>query len=301
MARPPRATTRECPSVFGVFLAWQALSWRCGGRRVGLAWTAGTAELGPPRVHRIVITGGPCAGKTTAMAKLSLRLSNMGFDVFVVPELATLTITGGASPGSYTKEQHVNWETALLRAQMHLEDTFTEIAENCSLTEGRHAVLLCDRGTMDVLAYIGKDTFDEVLEDNGWTVPQLRDQRYEAVVHLVTAAIGAEDFYTLENNKARMESRDEAISLDGKLSRAWVGHNSLHIIENAGGFEEKMRRATTAVCNSLGVPGPRTTQGWRTGGLSFMRLAPSRGFVSREIETSRANHVQTCSKTEEER
>ena len=56
-------------------------------------------------------------------------------------------------------------------------------------------VLLCDRGTMDVLAYIGKDTFDEVLEDNGWTVPQLRDQRYEAVVHLVTAAIGAEDFY----------------------------------------------------------------------------------------------------------
>ena len=44
----------------------------------------------------------------------------------------------------------------------------------------------------------------QVLEEFNWTVPQLRDQRYEAVVHLVTAAIGAERFYTLENNKARM-------------------------------------------------------------------------------------------------
>ncbi|EGB05645.1 hypothetical protein AURANDRAFT_54579, partial [Aureococcus anophagefferens] len=186
------------------------------------AWTAGTGELGPARVHRIVITGGPCAGKTTAMSKLSLRLTNMGFDVFVVPELATLTITGGASPGSYDVAQHVGWETAILREQMHLEDCFEEIAAKVSLPLGRHAVLLCDRGTMDVLAYVGKDAFDEVCEENGWTVPQLRDQRYEAVVHLVTAAVGAEAFYTLENNKARSESRDEAVALDGKLSRAWV-------------------------------------------------------------------------------
>ena len=63
-------------------------------------WKASSDKLGPPRVHRIVITGGPCAGKTTAMAKLSLRLQNMGFDVFVVPEVATLTITGGAKPGT---------------------------------------------------------------------------------------------------------------------------------------------------------------------------------------------------------
>ena len=226
------------------------------------AWTAGTGELGPARVHRIVITGGPCAGKTTAMSKLSLRLTNMGFDVFVVPELATLTITGGASPGSYSREEIVGWETALLRAQMALEDCFEEIATKVSLPQGTHAVLLCDRGTMDVLAYVGKDAFDEVLEENGWTIPQLRDQRYEAVVHLVTAAIGAEAFYTLENNKARMETTAEATSLDGKLSRAWVGHNNLHIIENAGGFEEKMRRTAAAVCESLGVPGPRAKPHW---------------------------------------
>ena len=126
-------------------------------------WKASSDKLGPPRVHRIVITGGPCAGKTTAMAKLSLRLQNMGFDVFVVPEVATLTITGGAKPGNYSKKQHRDWEVSVLKIQMALEDNFRDIAEKCSLPEGRHAVLLMDRGTMDVLAYVGKDQFDDVF------------------------------------------------------------------------------------------------------------------------------------------
>ena len=127
-------------------------------------WKASSDKLGPPRVHRIVITGGPCAGKTTAMAKLSLRLQNMGFDVFVVPEVATLTITGGAKPGNYTKKQHRDWEVSVLKIQMALEDNFRDIAERCSLPEGRHAVLLMDRGAMDVLAYVGKDAFDDVSD-----------------------------------------------------------------------------------------------------------------------------------------
>ena len=223
------------------------------------AWTLN--KLGPPRVHRIVITGGPCAGKTTAMSKLSLRLENMGFAVYVVPELATLTITAGANPGGYDREAFVAWETAILRAQMELEDTMAEIAKNC--TPSTHAVLLCDRGTMDVLAYVGRETFQEILEENNWTVPQLRDKRYNVVIHLVTAAIGAEDFYTLENNKARYETVTEAVALDFRLSRAWIGHNSLHIIENSGsGFEEKMIRCTTAVCEALGVPAPRARPRW---------------------------------------
>ena len=131
-------------------------------------WKASSDKLGPPRVHRIVITGGPCAGKTTAMAKLSLRLQNMGFDVFVVPEVATLTITGGAKPGSYSQKQHRDWEVSVLKIQMALEDNFRDIAEKCSLSEGRHAVLLMDRGTMDVLAYVGKDAFDDVCCGVPW-------------------------------------------------------------------------------------------------------------------------------------
>jgi Tfp pilus assembly protein PilE len=39
---------------------------------------------------------------------------------------------------------------------------------------------------------------------------QLRDRRYEAVIHLVTAAQGAEEFFTNQNNEARYESIEEA-------------------------------------------------------------------------------------------
>ncbi len=45
---------------------------------------------------RICITGGPCAGKTTAMATIQENLRQLGYDVFVVPEAATLLMKGGA-------------------------------------------------------------------------------------------------------------------------------------------------------------------------------------------------------------
>ena len=77
-------------------------------------------------------------------------------------QVATLTITGGAKPGNYSQKQHRDWEVSVLKIQMALEDNFRDIAEKCSLPEGRHAVLLMDRGTMDVLAYVGKDAFDDV-------------------------------------------------------------------------------------------------------------------------------------------
>jgi signal recognition particle GTPase len=48
------------------------------------------------KVHKILLTGGPCAGKTTSLAKLQSTLDNKGFRVFCVPEAATLMMKGGA-------------------------------------------------------------------------------------------------------------------------------------------------------------------------------------------------------------
>ena len=49
-----------------------------------------------PGLHRVLLTGGPCAGKTTIMAKLTSVLENKGYRVFCVPEAATLLSLGGA-------------------------------------------------------------------------------------------------------------------------------------------------------------------------------------------------------------
>jgi hypothetical protein len=78
---------------------------------------------------------------------------------------------------------------------MDLEDTFYELA----LEQEKPTVILCDRGVMDVLANIeNHKIWQAILDETGWNPIQLRDSRYEAVVHMVTAADGAMQFYNLE-------------------------------------------------------------------------------------------------------
>jgi len=82
----------------------------------------------------------------------------------------------------------------------------------------------------------------------------LRDRRYDAVIHLVTAAKGAEDFYILD--KARYEAPEEAKKLDQKLIDAWTGHPHHYIIDNPkeGGFKEKMKTVNETVLKIIGQP-----------------------------------------------
>ena len=83
----------------------------------------------------------------------------------------------------------------------------------------------------------------------------LRDQ-YDAVFHLVTAAKGAERFYTTVNNTARTETPEQAAALDDQLIAAWTGHPHLRVIDNSTDFEEKMRRLIAEISTVLGEPGP---------------------------------------------
>jgi predicted ATPase len=47
-------------------------------------------------IYRICLTGGPCAGKTTALTTLNQVLAQRGFRVYMVPEAATMLMKGGA-------------------------------------------------------------------------------------------------------------------------------------------------------------------------------------------------------------
>ena len=58
-------------------------------------------------ITRILLTGGPCAGKTTAITNISKSLGQLGIKVLVVPEAATLLNNGGADivSSSFTRQQ----------------------------------------------------------------------------------------------------------------------------------------------------------------------------------------------------
>ena len=83
-----------------------------------------------------------------------------------------------------------------------------------------------------------------------------RDTRYDAIFHLVTAADGAETFYSLANNEARHESAEEAIAQDRKTQNAWNGHPHHIIIDNRKqrAFERKMELLVSMMSGYVGLP-----------------------------------------------
>ena len=70
--------------------------------------------------------------------------------------------------------------------------------------DAEDAVVLTDRGLMDGSAYMKAESWQALLDEKGLSEVNLRDKRYDAVIHLVTAADGAAEYYNL-GNAARYE------------------------------------------------------------------------------------------------
>ena len=215
------------------------------------------AEKSP--IFRIVLTGGPCAGKSSAMSLIARRLMSLGFQVFLLPETATLVINGGGlwkHPSQFNIRELITFEAAMMKMQMAIEDSFYNLAKAC----GKPAVILCDRGVMDFCAYMTPQSIALMCDEQGWTLVQLRDRRYEAVVHLISTSLGAEEHFTLGNNAARSETIEEAREMDIKTLQAWVGHHNLSIIDNSTDYDNKVRRVAARICRIIGVPTPSGTR-----------------------------------------
>ena len=118
-------------------------------------------------MHKILLTGGPCAGKTTLLAKLQSILDNKGHRVFCVPEAATLMMTGGAQLDNEKTswDYQVAVQTSLLHMQMNLENVFFEMAQNESYEKQKPAVVLCDRGLFDGSAYVSPELWSQILDE----------------------------------------------------------------------------------------------------------------------------------------
>jgi len=137
-----------------------------------------------------------------------------------------------------------------MKLQLEKEKVFEQAARTM---DSDKILIVCDRGTLDNKAYMTEADFSLVLNELGLNEVELRDG-YDAVFHLVTAAKGAEKFYTTANNTARTETVDEAVALDDELIAAWTGHSHLRIIDNSLGFEEKMKHLIAEIANFLGEP-----------------------------------------------
>jgi len=207
-------------------------------------------------IKKIVLTGGPCAGKTTALVKVIEHFSSLGYKVFTIPEVPTLFSQSGMDYLTDNHDFFYEGEKATLEIQLSLEDKFMCMAQ--ALKEP--SLIICDRGVMDISAYMEPKMWDEITQAVGTSNAELRDQRYDAVLHLVSAANGAEKFYTTSNNKERKEGLDLARLLDKKVINAWREHPHLRVINNHENFENKINRVLKEISFVLGLPQPITDE-----------------------------------------
>lgn len=232
-------------------------------------------------ITKIVVTGGPCAGKSTAMSWIQNAFSQMGYTVLFVPETATELIGGGVAP--WTCRSNLDYQRCQMKLQLEKERVFRQAAEGMP---GGRVLIVCDRGALDNRAYMDEGEFAAVLAELGTNEVELRDG-YDAVFHLVTAAKGAVEFYTTANNAARTETPEEAAALDDRLIAAWTGHPHLRVIGNTTGFEEKMRRLIAEIAAFLGEPEPVELE------RKYLIAYPDRAWLEAQPNCRRVEIIQT--------
>jgi predicted ATPase len=173
---------------------------------------------------RIVLTGGPGGGKTTA-ADLFRR--EIGDRVVLVPEAATILFQGGFPRSNEPHARRIA-QTAIYHVQRHLEDV------QASLYPGR--ALLCDRGTIDGAGYWPGEIHHYFEAVGSSFDAELR--RYDAVIFLESAAVGGASIEG--GNPIRNESTEEAVALDAKLRSLWSRHPRFVFVPHNPSFFKKI-------------------------------------------------------------
>ncbi len=176
------------------------------------------------RTRRVVVTGGPGAGKT---AVLELVRWSFCEHVRVLPEAAGI-VYGGGFPRNENEETRRASQRAIFHVQRELEAVGAI---------GAPPVVICDRGTVDGGAYwpgpldlwteVGTTLADEIA-------------RYDTVIHLRTPKPGTG--YD-QRNPLRIENAAEARVIDDRIAQLWHGHPHVYEIEARADFLAKAAEA----------------------------------------------------------
>jgi predicted ATPase len=183
--------------------------------------------------RRVVLTGGPGAGKT---AVLELIRQSFCEHVKVLPEAAGIIFGGG-----FPREEDRECKRAAQRAIFYVQRELENAGESHNPT-----IVLCDRGTLDGLAY-WPGCIDEFCASVGTTVSE-QLARYDVVIHLRTPA--SDQGYNRQN-PLRTESAAAAAEIDNRILQAWEAHRRRFVVESTTKFLDKAAEALEIVRNEV--------------------------------------------------
>lgn len=196
-------------------------------------------------VKRIVLTGGPCAGKSSSLELIKNYLNDLGYIIFIIQESATELINSGVKPFGDNAISMLEFQEIILKYQLDKERLIDDIVNKF---KEKNIVILYDRGLIDNKAYINQKLFDKLLKKYNINEVDILD-KYDLVIHLETAAKGID--YTLDNNKARSEDKEKAKIMDDKTFDAWKYHKNIIKIKCFEDFEEKQKKIIEVIDNNL--------------------------------------------------
>lgn len=184
----------------------------------------------------VVVTGGPGAGKT---AVLEMAKKILCEHIAILPESASILFGGGfwRLPSPFAKKAA---QRAIFQIQNELE--------NIAVYDGKWALALCDRGTLDGFAYWPESEEQFWIETH--TSEKEQYNRYKAVIHLRTPS---QELGYNHQNPLRTETANQALEIDLKIAHAWSRHPNYHVIESADNFIQKAQNALQLIGRYLPV------------------------------------------------
>ena len=185
---------------------------------------------------KIVFTGGPCAGKTTLIEKVTEYLKEKDCEVLILPEAATKIFGIGVR---YDMINNIdNFQKIIFDAQKAQEDLVDFILKLNQNSDKKY-IIIYDRGVLDNKAYFDSHVgFDNLLKNECSEIDFL--DSYDLVFDIITLADCKPEEYNLSSNEARSEDKDLALKIDRKTSNAWAGHRNINIINTSISIEEEL-------------------------------------------------------------
>ena len=198
-------------------------------------------------ILRIVLTGGPCGGKTTALNHLRDSLPKLGITPIFVPELATMIFQCGIrwKDFEHNPTSAFRFQANMIKSQIANEELIFNFAH---LVPGVNKVMICDRGTVDNMVYAKDEWHEDILSQVGSL--GILKLRYDSIIHLNSLAWG--DDYRLDN-PARWETKEGAQLTDQRTWELWERGPAIeHIrIPHSDSLEDKLGRVTTTIVSRV--------------------------------------------------
>jgi predicted ATPase len=172
---------------------------------------------------RVVITGGPGAGKTAVVDELRKTLCD---HVLVLPEAASILFSRG-----FPLSSSASGIKLIQRSLFRIQDDL----ERSAITDGSVGLVLCNRGVLDGLAYWPEPESSFFAEMR--ITREEAFKRYDLVIHLRPPK--TEHGHP---NPGRLEYLDSPQTLDLRIAETWSGHRNRAFVDDASDFQETVQQ-----------------------------------------------------------